>query len=1351
MPALPVLCREVIAETLRDSVIPRDAVQADVWTAFRFDGFLTLAAMRALMMLFFLVAVIAMALWRVVDVADPEPEPDESKCQKIESLQQHPPIAIDKLLSTEDRLSAEDCPETSLQGLPTNLPGICPPYMKAAQGARLSVALPITEQSCDVLGLGASLALRGPPTRLLTANLHLEGSTRTLELREQEPGCKGAEGGRILLTITSDLVLWKGRIREGYAAREYLGTLEPAPLGGSESRRRLLLQRKGAKPDLLVATSSGRVELGLLPSGRLVAIAAVGVLTRTIHDLPSFVEVKAGVDAVYALGCLLAVITFVNEQISQKWVNLFNVAEWHRGSENGNPDTPRRPDDGLFPRFRFMSRREDFDSDGPSEADAGRTQPQDTGRAAGTAPNAENLVEELSEHRAQRTSGSFQSGTEGHGKEEAAQNEALSEHEAKRKSSSLQSGTEERGTEEAAAQDEALHPDVDENEQEHQDAGRAAGTAPNAENLVEEVSEQRAQRTSGSLQSGTEGRGKEEAAQNEALSEHEAKRKSSSLQSGTEERGTEEAAAQDEALHPDVDENEQEHQDTGRAAGTAPNAENLVEEVSEQRAQRTLGSFQSGTEGRRMEEAAQHEALSEHAACKSEEHRIKGADRCSSPAFDALAVQAQDVTSEPPATSTGQPKRKPRSHASEKLQKRGNSLEARAAQKQAKREKTAVKPRGSSEPGPPGPGCRWNSSTEVEVKPDEPSMATLARRPDAPDKLETGDPKAKASAPAPPAPWERLYQAKVGVKAVSETAADEEVKTWLPEDQELFYLRNEVFLLRRELACLPSAPPKPSCGDGAFHPPMRFGTQPPRQVVQAARRAEKGAGAVMRTGNDLLSLRAERDRLLAQRSEMLRVASAIATRPKSKSPRTGEKDCESITRIEKADRIDLRQASEESKLKQASNSRSPSPSRSSRGATHPQAREGKQATGALASSTTARSNRSLRIADKQSREKQDSRSHSPSVSLRLVQRPRKEAESQKARSRSASPSTSTSPRRAQSQRSGKAKQAAKHRPAHRSPSPVNAHTPRKEAKKAETPVRSEKKLQRAACSQGATGRSFKSSSATVFDRLHEHHNRRLHDLKERAAAAEEEEQERAQALQSRTVCLRSAAEAQAAGQRLYEQRKGGEGGSGKTEASWLKQESNICRMSPQVPTVEPRWEQLYASAQRQSERLQQRRLLQEMEEERWMKTHSLHKGEDDGTAYDRLYQDAMQRGQRLYAKEQMHLAAEARELSEAFVHGTYSGNLAAEVAAQRSRCLYEDAGQRLERLAAKRELLNPAKPSAQNHVPFDLSQTARVHNSAAAVRQNPATERQVQAGAGDPAAMSQLLLSRTTSWRKSQR
>ncbi|CAE7228733.1 unnamed protein product [Symbiodinium natans] len=361
MPALPVLCREVLAETLRDSVVPRDAVQADVLESFHFDGFLTLAAMRALMMLFFLLAVITMALWRILEVGETDPEPDDT-CQKSE-FQQQATIAIDKLL-TEER-AAEDLPEISLQGLPTDFPGICPPYMKATQGARLSMALPITERGCDIFGLGASLALRGPPTRLLSANLRLEGPTRVLELREQEPGCcEGAAEGRVLLAITSDMVLWKGPSREG----ECLGMLKSSPLGGG-----FLLQRKGYQSDLLVATSgSGRIELGLLPSGRLVASAAVGhgetslrprrivqfasdahlvalwklrsvtasqlQSTRHVPHVPLIIsilvsvitfhvgengwspdmsqdltavsnKVKAGIDAVYALGCLLAVVS----------------------------------------------------------------------------------------------------------------------------------------------------------------------------------------------------------------------------------------------------------------------------------------------------------------------------------------------------------------------------------------------------------------------------------------------------------------------------------------------------------------------------------------------------------------------------------------------------------------------------------------------------------------------------------------------------------------------------------------------------------------------------------------------------------------------------------------------------------------------------------------------------------------------------------------------------------------------------------------------------------------------------------------------------------------------------------
>ena len=55
---------------------PVFAGEADVLASFRFDGFPTLAALRALMMLFFLVVIIAMALWRVMEVADPARAPE---------------------------------------------------------------------------------------------------------------------------------------------------------------------------------------------------------------------------------------------------------------------------------------------------------------------------------------------------------------------------------------------------------------------------------------------------------------------------------------------------------------------------------------------------------------------------------------------------------------------------------------------------------------------------------------------------------------------------------------------------------------------------------------------------------------------------------------------------------------------------------------------------------------------------------------------------------------------------------------------------------------------------------------------------------------------------------------------------------------------------------------------------------------------------------------------------------------------------------------------------------------------------------------------------------------------------
>eukprot|EP00434_Breviolum_minutum_P044403 symbB.v1.2.039656.t1/scaffold6707.1/size16074/2 len=55
----------------------------------------------------------------------------------------------------------------------------------------------------------------------------------------------------------------------------------------------------------------------------------------------------------------------------------------------------------------------------------------------------------------------------------------------------------------------------------------------------------------------------------------------------------------------------------------------------------------------------------------------------------------------------------------------------------------------------------------------------------------------------------------------------------------------------------------------------------------------------------------------------------------------------------------------------------------------------------------------------------------------------------------------------------------------------------------------------------------------IFDRLHQDHAKRMWILEERQALAEETEQKNAKALQGRTVTVASAAEARAAGRRMY--------------------------------------------------------------------------------------------------------------------------------------------------------------------------------------------------------------------------
>lgn len=289
MPALPVPCREILAETIKDTV-----QRADV--PLHFESFFTLAAARALMMLFILLGILLFSLWRVADVAEPEPV-QEVSCQKPSKL-----LAVDKLLQAVP-ISAPSLPLVG--GGQTNLPEICPPYMRASQGAELSLASTelLSQQGTKVFGLGASV-MRGAPTSLLTAHV-LEGETRKLlELREQEPGQEPGVASKVLLSATSDMDIWKGEVESG----ERLGLMQCTTLeGGTCLRQRFALKRDGAEQSVALSAGGTTVELGLLGSGRLMASARQSVDELTI-------TVKPDIDAVFALGCVLLVVLFGMEE-----------------------------------------------------------------------------------------------------------------------------------------------------------------------------------------------------------------------------------------------------------------------------------------------------------------------------------------------------------------------------------------------------------------------------------------------------------------------------------------------------------------------------------------------------------------------------------------------------------------------------------------------------------------------------------------------------------------------------------------------------------------------------------------------------------------------------------------------------------------------------------------------------------------------------------------------------------------------------------------------------------------------------------------------------------------------------
>ncbi|CAK9028836.1 unnamed protein product [Durusdinium trenchii] len=285
MPALPVPCREILAEALKDTLQRVPIADPSV----HFDGFFTLAALRALMMLFILLGILLLAVWRIAEIAEPDPVPEVS--QKPRSH-----LAVDKLLQVAAPPST--LPSTLPTGRgPTHLPEICPPYMRATQGAELSLrstlgALPKT--GAEVYGLGG-MVKRGSPTCLLTAQLREgNGDGRWLELREKEPGTSQEEPGKVLLSATETMELWKGEVNSG----EHLGTMQRSTEGRGCLRQRFLL----GTGEQAVALSVGAEQLELgLASGRLLASCRRADLCITV---------KPEIDAVFALGCILMILAF---------------------------------------------------------------------------------------------------------------------------------------------------------------------------------------------------------------------------------------------------------------------------------------------------------------------------------------------------------------------------------------------------------------------------------------------------------------------------------------------------------------------------------------------------------------------------------------------------------------------------------------------------------------------------------------------------------------------------------------------------------------------------------------------------------------------------------------------------------------------------------------------------------------------------------------------------------------------------------------------------------------------------------------------------------------------------------
>eukprot|EP00438_Fugacium_kawagutii_P036563 Skav212105 [mRNA] locus=scaffold686:122915:145510:- [translate_table: standard] len=313
MPALPVACREILAETIK--------VRADGAQDLHFESLFTLAAVRALMMLFLVLGIILFSLWRVADTAEPVGNPETvvssggSQSRAVaprgpwRKRRSGPGLGRSRDEARNRRTVAEDGVATWWLGIRSMATGgfsshglvgwgyVAGDTFNMAVGETKRIEL--REQASHGKPQLAARSVSQDPKVAL-------GLGHALLAPPEEPGKESGSQGRVLLSATSEMDLWKGPVHTGHSARR--SQASAAPAGGSCLRQRFALQREDGETSVALSAGGDRsVELGWGSTRSLGVALKCTILT-----------VKPDIDAVFALGCILLVLLFGDE--AEAWL-----------------------------------------------------------------------------------------------------------------------------------------------------------------------------------------------------------------------------------------------------------------------------------------------------------------------------------------------------------------------------------------------------------------------------------------------------------------------------------------------------------------------------------------------------------------------------------------------------------------------------------------------------------------------------------------------------------------------------------------------------------------------------------------------------------------------------------------------------------------------------------------------------------------------------------------------------------------------------------------------------------------------------------------------------------------------